>query len=104
MHSCELHFPAFRRTVGVAFSPMSTKRRRASERDGLSACRAAHASIAAIFSSGRRNDSSGSCPVGGRPIFFGLLFLVDDCTVYVYIKGGESGFGARTCELARFPR
>jgi hypothetical protein len=52
--------------------------RSASEREGLSGCRAAQASISATFSSDNRNVLMGSRPVAGRPIFFfGITFCVD---------------------------
>ena len=65
------------RPVGT-FIPRSTRRRSASEREGLSGCRAAQASISATFSSDNRNVLMGSRPVAGRPIFFfGITFCID---------------------------
>jgi len=61
-----------------AFVPRSMRRRSASERGGLSGCRAAQASISATFSSDNRNVLMGSRPVAGRPIFFfGITFCID---------------------------
>ena len=55
---------------GLVFaSPSSTRRRMASDRDGVSACLTAQLSMRALSSSGRRIDLAGICPVAGRPGF-----------------------------------
>src|SRR5262249_22488494 len=62
----------------LAFTPNSTSRRFATERDGLSGCCFAHASIADLSSGDSRIADTGSCPVAGRPRFFritGIDFL-----------------------------
>src|SRR5262249_20364349 len=62
----------------LAFTPNSTSRRIATERDGLSGCCFAHASIADLSSGDSRIADTGSCPVAGRPRFFritGIDFL-----------------------------
>jgi hypothetical protein len=61
---------------GAAFIPRSMRRRRASERDGLSGCWAVQASKAVTVSAGRRNVRCGSRPVAGRPLF-GVTDFVD---------------------------
>jgi hypothetical protein len=60
-----------------AFIPTSMRRRSASEREGLSGCWVAQASMAAIDSGGRRKAMSGSRPVAGRPRFLGITDLLD---------------------------
>ena len=72
-----IHFAAF------TFSPISTKRRMASERPGSSGCWAAQASTEAINSSDIRMVRAGSVPVGFRPdpgrfppSFFGIAFFI----------------------------
>src|SRR6478672_7281180 len=68
----------FWRPIGhhfFALSPSSTSRRMASERrDPLAS---AHASTIAINSSDARKVRAGSLPVGRRPRFLGMTFLVD---------------------------
>ena len=55
--------------------PSSTKRRKASDRAGLSACRAAQPSTAPISSFGIRRLIIGSLPVAGRPRFLAVTFF-----------------------------
>src|SRR5262249_43349833 len=61
----------------AAFMPRSIRRRRSSEREGLSGSWAAQASMAAIVAAGRRKVMCGSWPVAGRPRFFCVTFLLD---------------------------
>jgi len=74
-------FVAVRRAVkgGLRsnFSAISTSRRSASEREGLSGWRLAHASTSAVNAGGARKASIGSLPVAGRPRFLGITFLLD---------------------------
>jgi hypothetical protein len=70
--------------VRFNFSAISTRRRSASERDGLSGWRLAHASTSAVNSGGARNASIGSLPVAGRPRFLGITFLLDCLTTAGY--------------------
>jgi len=57
----------------------------ASERGGLSFCRAAQATILAIVSAGKRVDADGSCPVAGRPRAF-LCADIAFFIIYEYTK------------------
>jgi len=66
-----------RRCFPSAASASSTKRRIASEREGLSGWRLAHASTSAVNARGARKASIGSLPVPGRPRFLGITFLLD---------------------------
>jgi len=63
--------------VRFGLSAISTSRRNASEREGLSGCRLAQASTSAVNAGGARNVSIGSLPVPGRPRFLGITFLLD---------------------------
>jgi hypothetical protein len=64
------------------FSAISTSRRSASDREGLSGWRLAHASTSVVNAGGARNVRTGSLPVAGRPRFFGnTFFLVDSFTI-----------------------
>ena len=65
-----------RRRFSLA-SASSTSRRSASEREGLSGWRLAHASTSAVNGGGARKASIGSLPVLGRPRFLGITFLLD---------------------------
>ena len=57
-------------------------RRSASDRDGLSGWRLAHASTSAVNAGGARKVSTGSLPVAGRPRFLGnTFFLVDSFAI-----------------------
>jgi hypothetical protein len=60
------------------FSAISTSRRSASDREGLSGWRFAHASTSAVSAGGARKVSTGSLPVAGRPRFLGITFFVLD--------------------------
>jgi hypothetical protein len=60
----------------------STRRRIASERDGLSGCSLAQASIFALRGEERRIADTGSRPVAGRPRFFGTTFFLDGCRIF----------------------
>src|SRR6516225_4521952 len=66
-----------RRSFPLPASPSSTNRRSASEREGLSGWRLAHASTSAVNAGGARKASIGSLPVLGRPRFLGITFLLD---------------------------
>src|SRR5438876_5655204 len=63
--------------VRFNFSAISTSRRSASEREGLSGWRFAHASTSAVNAGGARKASIGSLPDLGRPRFLGITFLLD---------------------------
>src|SRR5262249_27272134 len=65
-----------RRRFSLA-SASSTSRRSASEREGLSGWRSAHASTSAVKAGGARKASIGSLPVPRRPRFLGITFLLD---------------------------
>src|SRR5262245_60333866 len=66
------------------FSAISTSRRSASEREGLSGWRLAHASTSAVNAGGARKASIGSLPVAGRPRFLGITFLLDTLAIARY--------------------
>jgi hypothetical protein len=75
------------RQVRFNFSAISTNRRSASEREGLSGWRLAHASTSAVNAGGARKASIGSLPVLGRPRFLGITFLLDTlATVRYYLN------------------
>ncbi len=63
---------ALGRDAGFAASPISTKRRMASDRGGLSSSLAAHSSTAARNSADSLIAVTGSRPVAGRPPLFGF--------------------------------
>ena len=65
------------RLVRFNFSAISTSRRSASEREGLSGWRLAQASTSAVNAGGARKANIGSLPVPGRPRFLGITFLLD---------------------------
>jgi hypothetical protein len=75
-----------RRCFPLAASASSTKRRIASEREGLSGWRLAHASTSAVNARGARKASIGSLPVPGRPRFLGITFLLDTLATEVLPK------------------
>src|SRR5262249_32061903 len=75
------------RQVRFNLSAISTNRRSASEREGLSGWRLAHASTSAVNAGGARKASIGSLPVPGRPRFLGITFLLDTlATVRYYLN------------------
>ena len=70
-----------------AFSPISTRRRIASERAGSSSREAAQASIMATVSSGHRVPICRPCPVAGRPRrFLAPFFLAIDAQLRIVRK------------------
>jgi hypothetical protein len=83
---------AVRRFDGaLAFSPISTRRRIASER--VTALLVAHASMPATMDGGSRAETSGSLPVAGRPLFFGCT-VIDLGMKWVYPKSKPEGSGS----------
>jgi len=60
---------------GLALSPISTRRRMASDKDGSSGSDSAQRTTDARISGDARNPISGSLPVAGRPRFLGLTFI-----------------------------
>ena len=72
------------RLVRFNFSAISTSRRSASEREGLSGWRLAQASTSAVNAGGARKASIGSLPVPGRPRFLGITFLLDTLAMARY--------------------
>ena len=73
--------------VGLeAARPLSTRRRMASERSGLSGSLAAHFSIASMRSADIRKLTIGALPVAGRPLFLGMTFLLDLFILVSYLK------------------
>ena len=67
----------------LAANANSTRRRIASDRDGLSGCSFAQASIAALKAGDSRMADTGSFPVAGRPRFFlGSTFFVDIFSIF----------------------
>ena len=72
------------RLVRFNFSAISTSRRSASEREGLSGWRLAQASTSAVNAGGARKASIGSLPVPGRPRFLGITFLLDTLAIARY--------------------
>jgi hypothetical protein len=67
----------------LAANAKSTRRRIASDRDGLSGCSFAQASIAALKAGDSRMADTGSFPVAGRPRFFlGSTFFVDIFSIF----------------------
>jgi hypothetical protein len=73
-------------SILLTFSPISTSRRMAWERPGLSACLEAQSSTAARISPESRIAVTGSCPVAGRPGRLRTTFFFDDFikTYYAY--------------------
>ena len=69
---------AARPQTPLNFSAISMSRRSASDRDGRSGWRFAHASTSAVSAGGARKVSMGSLPVAGRPRFLGITFFVLD--------------------------
>jgi hypothetical protein len=67
-----------------AFSPISTRRRMASERPGESSCLAAHLSTAVRNSSDSLIAVTGSRPVAGRPPLFGFGTTDLDLAMFWY--------------------
>jgi hypothetical protein len=65
------------------FNAISTSRRSASEREGLSNWRSAHSSTRSRSAGGTRNAMIGSRPVAGRPRFFGFTFFVDSAAIFL---------------------
>jgi len=63
--------------LALQASANSIRRRIASEREGLSFCCLAQASILDVRLGGRRTARTGSRPVAGRPGFFGITFSLD---------------------------
>jgi hypothetical protein len=65
------------RLLALVANANSSRRRIASEREGLSFCRLAQLSIADRSGGGSRTVRTGSLPVAGRPGFFGVTFSID---------------------------
>jgi hypothetical protein len=62
-----------------AFNPSSTRRRMASESEGMSGCFSAHLTMEALIIGSARNPISGVVPVRGRPMTFcltGIVFFI----------------------------
>ena len=67
---------SFMQSHFFTFNPVSTSRRMAVARAGLSLCLAAQALIVSCKSSGMRTPTMGALPVAGRPrAFLGLSFI-----------------------------
>ena len=75
----------YRRLLGLVASASLTRRRIASEREGLSGSRLAQSSICDLRAGDSRTAVTGSCPVGGRPRFFGTTGI-DFRIIPYYVK------------------
>jgi hypothetical protein len=79
-----------RRCRLLAASACSTKRRIASEREGLSGCCLAQSAIFDLSAAERRTAVTGSWPVGGRPLFFRNTGIDFGINLY-YVKSEPMG-------------
>src|SRR6266550_2697705 len=72
LRTCPHHFP-------FTFSPSSTRRRMASESDGVSGCFSAHRTMDARITGSARKPINGVMPVRGRPMTLcltGVAFFI----------------------------
>jgi hypothetical protein len=77
------------RFLDLAANANSTRRRIASEREGLSGCCFAQFSIADLSGNESRIADTGSCPVAGRPRFFRTTGI--DFFGIIVLRKGRAG-------------
>jgi hypothetical protein len=78
------------RRFALAASASSTRRRMASDREGLSGCRLAQSSIRDLSAGDSRIAVTGSWPVAGRPRFFGSTGIDFGINLY-YVRSEPMG-------------